>query len=84
MQRFFFHVVNDTSATMDEDGTLLPDLDAACKEARKIIGAIIADELREGRDVLHLAVMIDDAHGHRVGKVATVTQVTTEATARGA
>ncbi len=78
MQRFFFHVVNDTSTTMDEDGTALSDLAAACKEARKILGAIIADELREGSDLLHLTIMIEDAHGQRVGKVATVTRITTE------
>jgi hypothetical protein len=77
VQRFFFHVVNDESATIDEEGTELPDLDAAFRETRKILGAILADEMSGAVNLLHLSIMIADAQGHRVGNIKSVTQITT-------
>ncbi|WP_443030577.1 DUF6894 family protein [Sphingomonas sp. RT2P30] len=77
MPRFFFHVVHDTSSLTDEHGTILPNLEAAHKEARKILGEILADELRSAVDLIRLTITIDDAGGHRVGETKTVTTVTT-------
>lgn len=79
MPKFFFHVVNDTSSLRDEYGTILPNLEAAHHEARKILGEILADELRGGLDLIHVRITIDDACGHRLGDIKTVTTVTTTA-----
>jgi hypothetical protein len=65
------------STQLDEHGTELPDLEAACKEARKILGAILSDDLCGASDLIHLTIMIDDASGHRVGNIKTVTRVIT-------
>jgi hypothetical protein len=77
MPRFFFHVVNDTFTRLDEHGTEIPNLAAACKEARKILGSILSDELCGTANLVHLTVMVDDASGHRVGNIKTVTRVVT-------
>ncbi len=78
MPRFFFHVVNDISTMLDEEGTELTDLQAACERARVILGEIIADEMKSASNVLHLTAMIDDAdRRRRVGTINTVTRIVT-------
>jgi hypothetical protein len=77
MPRFFFHVVNDISTMLDEEGTELADLQAACERARVILGEIIADEMKSASNVLHLTAMIDDADRRRVGTINTVTRIVT-------
>jgi hypothetical protein len=47
MPRYFFHVM-DGQATIDEDGTELPDVDAARKEAIRIAGEILASGDADG------------------------------------
>jgi hypothetical protein len=75
MPRFFFHVVNDDRSTMDEEGIELPDLTMACHYARETLGAIIGEELVEGRNVIHLAIMIDDDSRVRAANIKAVTNV---------
>ena len=75
MPRFFFHVVNDDRSTLDEEGIDLPDLEAACRYARETIGAIIGEELGEGRNVIHLSIMIDDDSRVRAANIKAVTNV---------
>lgn len=58
---------------------MLPNLEAAHKEARKILGEILSDELRSALGIIHLSITIDDAGGHRLGEIKTVTTVTTTA-----
>jgi hypothetical protein len=64
MPRFFLHVLNDTSFTLDEEGSELADVAAA--RAKQAIAEIIGDELKDGRDTVHLSIMIDDSDGVRV------------------
>jgi len=75
MPQFFFHVVNDVSTLMDEEGKDLENLAAACRYARTIIGGIIADEIGGRANVFHLTVMVDDAEHVRVATIKAVTSV---------
>ncbi|MDB5707543.1 MAG: hypothetical protein JWN66_4659 [Sphingomonas bacterium] len=75
MPRFFLHMVNDEMSTVDEEGMDLPDLKAACDYARETLGAIIGDELRGGRNLIHLSIMIDDDSRARVANIKAVTNV---------
>jgi hypothetical protein len=75
MPRFFFHLVNDTRSIPDEEGIDLPNLEAACLEARRTIGAIVGDELASDGDSIHLSIMIEDESGVRVANIEAVTQL---------
>jgi len=75
MPRFFFHIVNDTSSVMDEEGQDLANREAACAVARRTIGEVISQDLAAGRNAVHLAIMIDDEAGVRVVNVKAVANV---------
>jgi len=75
MQRYFFHVVNDVTTVMDEEGKEFENLAAAYRHARTIIGDIIADEINASVNMLHLTVMIDDAEHSRVATIKAVTNI---------
>ena len=75
MPRFFFHLVNDTSSVMDEEGQDLANREAACAVARRTIGEVISQDLAAGRNAVHLAIMIDDEAGVRVVNVKAVANV---------
>ena len=75
MPRFFFHVLNDASFMKDEEGQELQNLEAACKEARRAIGEIIAQEVAADLNTVHLSVMVDDETGARVANIKAVTHV---------
>ncbi|MEO6214424.1 MAG: hypothetical protein ABIO86_00215 [Sphingomonas sp.] len=75
MPRFFFHVLNDASFLKDEEGQELQNLEAACKEARRAIGEIIAQEVMAELNSVHLSVMIDDETGTRVANIKAVTHI---------
>lgn len=66
MPRFFFHIVNDNFASDDKDGFDLPSLEVACLQARKTIGAIIADELAQGRNHVSVSGRIKNEDGETV------------------
>ncbi len=75
MPRFRFHVLNDTTFTVDEEGIVLSDLDAVRAHAVTALGEIIAEELRQGRDDIHLAVMVDGEAGERVADFRSSTRL---------
>jgi len=65
MPRFHFHVFNGTGETRDEEGVLLPDLEAARREALSGIRSILSEEL--GRGMIDFAGMVritDDKDRH--------------------
>ena len=70
-----FHVLNDTSFKIDEEGIELPDLAAARVHAAAILGQIVQDELGRSRNPIHLAVLIDDEDGVRVANARCVTSL---------
>ncbi len=75
MPRFFFHLVNDSTSVTDEEGQELVNREAACLEARRTIGEVIAQEVVAGRNIVHLSIMIDDQAGARVANVKAVANV---------
>ena len=63
LPRYLFHVFDDDE-TLDDEGTILPDLDAARGEAVKGARSIMADELRtRGQSKLSDWVKIEDENG---------------------
>ncbi|MEP7007030.1 MAG: hypothetical protein ABI810_13685 [Sphingomonas bacterium] len=75
MQRFFFHIVNDVAFTRDEEGQEFANLADACREARRTIGEIIAQDVTGGLDTVHLTIMIDDETAARVANIKAVTHM---------
>jgi len=60
MQRFFFDV-HDHAIIIDEDGTDLPDLEAAIREAIRSLPAIAADSIPNGDDRQNFTIIVRDA-----------------------
>ena len=75
MSRFFTHILNDTSFTLDEEGREFPDLAAASLDARRTLGDIISEELVEGKAAINLTAMIDDADKVRVCNLRAATRL---------
>lgn len=75
MPRFFFHIVNDKFASDDNDGFELPSIEAAVLQARRTIGAIIADELAQGTNHIPVSVRIRNADREIVADLAAHTRV---------
>jgi len=75
MPRFFFHILNDIAFTPDAEGQEFDSLEAACKEARRTIGEIIAQDVTNGLNTVHLTVMIDDETGVRLANIKAVTRM---------
>ena len=70
MERYHFHVQNDTSFLRDESGMLLADRASAERQAREIAAGILADELVQGKEAIHLLITIDRADGPPVAIVS--------------
>ena len=75
MPRFFLHILNDVAFTHDDEGQEFATLAAACGEARRTIGEIIAQDLTGDVNVVHLSIMIDDEAGARVANIKAVTHI---------
>lgn len=75
MPRFFFHIVDDVAFTRDDEGQEFDDLAAACDEAKRTIGEILAYEVTGGMNNVHLSIMIDDETGVRVANIKAVTHI---------
>jgi hypothetical protein len=68
MPRFFFHLFNDV-VTDDLEGQELADVEAAVREARHGARALAAEQVQQGRLVLHHHIMVEDSNGRTVAKV---------------
>jgi hypothetical protein len=75
MPRFFLHILNDAAFTQDAEGQAFADLAAACQEARRTIGEILAQDVTGGLNRVHLTIMIDDETGTRVANIKAVTHL---------
>jgi len=75
MAVYKFHVMNDTFYTVDEVGKELPGLDSARAHAQRIAADIIHDELSQGRDHIHLSIVVENACGHRVASFRSTTSI---------
>jgi hypothetical protein len=61
--RYFFHICDDEGMSRDEEGTELPDLEAARNEARASARDLIANYLKTGKPVKNQTVQIANAEG---------------------
>lgn len=64
MQRYFFHLNECGTATLDEEGVLLPALADARARAIDQARAIMCAEVQEGRLCLSCNIEVRDADGH--------------------
>lgn len=75
MPRYFFHVQSDDYSTRDEEGTELPSLAEACRQARRMIGEVIAEQLAGRESAIYVSVRIEDRVGTRAANITAVTGV---------
>lgn len=62
MPRFFFHA-HDGTTVLDEEGTVLPDLEAARKLAVRFAGDLLRDLGRDLEDGEDWKIDVADEHG---------------------
>lgn len=72
MPRCFFDLRDGADFTMDEEGEDLPDLEAARREALRVIGDAIRDPGREGSSALQVAVEVRSSGGAVLKVGATI------------
>lgn len=69
---FYFHLRRDGQIIMDGEGSSHPDLAAARSEARAAGREILANAIREGRNVSSDAILITDENGQELAAVSIV------------
>ena len=63
MGRFYFHVKEGNELIADEDGTDLPDLAAATREALQAARELLAEAIKLGKPTAPEAIVVADAGG---------------------
>jgi hypothetical protein len=76
MPMFFFNVVAVTGTLEDEEGTELPDLDAARREAIKDARALMSTAIMRGDDISSRRIEICDRDGGVLLSVAFADAIT--------
>jgi hypothetical protein len=69
MPIYFFHIRGGEAQAEDKEGTDLPDLEAAMREARESAREIVADNLRAKEDVDSRRIEVADSDGRVLGTV---------------
>lgn len=64
MPQYFFHQITQAGLVHDPDGTVLPDLDHARTEAILDARSLMADAIRQGRDISERSMQITDGEGN--------------------
>lgn len=72
MPRYFFDLRDGRYLTLDEEGEDLPDVEAARREALRIVGDAIKDLGREESSALQVAVAVRNCRGPVLSVGATV------------
>jgi hypothetical protein len=70
MPRYYFHIRSDDDTARDDEGTDLPDLDAARELALATARELLGNAIKEGKDVVPKTIMIADAFGREVASVS--------------
>ena len=63
MPRYHFHILDEEGFIPDEEGEVLPDLEAARREARRSVKDLISECLKGGDEVDGREVEIADESG---------------------
>lgn len=66
MARFYFHLVEDASLATDDEGTELPDLSAAVREAELAARELLAEAIKANKSHVPEAVIVADHSGERL------------------
>ena len=66
MGRYYFHLKDGDQIVPDEDGTELPDVSAATREALQSAREILADAIKAGKPKVYEAYVIADETGRTV------------------
>jgi hypothetical protein len=69
MGRFYFHLQAGDEIIQDDEGTDLPDLSAAQREAALAAREVLAEAIKNGRPTVPEACVISDEEGHPLGIV---------------
>jgi hypothetical protein len=69
MPRYYFHIRNADDMALDEEGSDLPDLNAASRQALASAGELLANAIREGKDSIPESIVIADANGQELQSV---------------
>jgi hypothetical protein len=62
--RYYFHLKHGQELIRDEEGDELPDDERAKSAAIKAARELLAETIRQGRDLELDAFVIEDEHGH--------------------
>ena len=66
---FYFYLINDVDAP-DDEGTDLPDLEAAMQHARRLVRFTAAENVKvDGKIVLSHRIDVEDGAGNVLGTV---------------
>jgi hypothetical protein len=66
MGRYYFHLKDGDEIVPDEDGTELPDVSAATREALQSARELLADAIKAGKPKVYEAYVIADDTGQTV------------------
>jgi hypothetical protein len=73
MPRYFFSARRAGDLAVDPEGTELPDLTAALREAELSLRELVADTIKSGSShALPDSMVVFDARGEEVGQVSTI------------
>ena len=71
MGRFYFHVWESGSLLDDEDGSELPDGNAAILIAKTVIGELLCEDIASGRDLAGRCIVIADEDGNTIAEISS-------------
>jgi hypothetical protein len=66
MGRFYFHLKDGDDLTLDEEGSELPGIDAARKEALRTAREMLSEAIKQGAEKVWEALVIADASGRTI------------------
>jgi hypothetical protein len=69
MPRYYFHIRNVDDVALDEEGTDLPDLTTARRQALASARELLANAIKEGKEPISESVVIADANGQELMSV---------------
>ena len=69
MPRYYFHIRNADDLLPDEEGTDLPDLNAARELALASARDLLGDAIKAGKEIVPESIVIADAHGQELMSV---------------
>jgi hypothetical protein len=78
MPRYFFHVERDGERILDEEGSLMSDLESVLDLARRAAVDLAADDLKHGLQSLEQFILVENESGQDVARVRVVAALEVE------